>query len=138
MEESHVSIFQKITEEILLQHSNHSRKTKENEIVEFSHENFLFMITRFKRINWKEYTGFFQYQYFLYVFDKRLENKAQDTSTTGAFNIVVRKNVYSTFEILMQNLDAILSEFILVDDEIFDCLIRVERLDPIYMEIGKD
>ena len=111
---------------------------KENEIVEFSHENFLFMITRFKRINWKEYTGFFQYQYFLYIFDKRLENKAQDTSTTGAFNIVVRENVYSTFEILMQNLDAILSEFILVDDEIFDCLIRVERLDPIYMEIGKD
>jgi len=138
MEESHVSIFQKITEEILLQHSNHSRKMKENEIVEFSHENFLFMITRFKRINWKEYTGFFQYQYFLYIFDKRLENKAQDTSTTGAFNIVVRENVYSTFEILMQNLDAILSEFILVDDEIFDCLIRVERLDPIYMEIGKD
>ncbi|MFS0749841.1 recombinase family protein [Oceanobacillus sp. 1P07AA] len=41
-----------------MHHKNYSRKTKENEIVEYRHNNFLFMFTRFKRINWKEYKGF--------------------------------------------------------------------------------
>lgn len=121
-------------EEIYMHHTNHSRKTKENEIVEFCHENFLFMITRFKRINWKEYKGFAQYQYFLYAFDKRLEITDQQNSTTDVFDTIVREIVYPTFENLMQNLDALLSEYILVDDAIFDCLERVEKLNPIYLD----
>lgn len=117
-----------------MHHTNHSRKTKENEIVEFCHEDFLFMITRFKRINWKEYKGFAQYQYFLYAFDKRLEITDQQNSTTDVFDTIVREIVYPTFENLMQNLDALLSEYILVDDAIFDCLERVEKLNPIYLD----
>lgn len=42
-------------EEIHLQRTNHSRKTMENEIVEFHHEDYQFIITRFKRINFKQY-----------------------------------------------------------------------------------
>lgn len=117
-----------------MHHTNHSRKTKENEIVEYRHENFLFMITRFKRINWKEYKGFAQYQYFLYAIDKGLEIAVQETSTTDVFDAIVREHVYPTFENLIQNLDAILSEYILVDDAIFACLKLVEKLNPIYVD----
>ena len=41
--------------------------------------------------------------------------------------------MFSTYEDLMQNLDAILSEYIMVDDAIFDCLKQVEELNPIYV-----
>jgi hypothetical protein len=121
-------------EEIHMHHKNCSRKTQENEIVEFRHESFLFMITRFKRINWKEYEGDAQYQYFLYVFDKRLEIVDKETSFTDAFDTMVRDNVFATFENLNRSLDAILSEYILVDDAIFDCLKQVEKLDPIHVD----
>ncbi|GGJ55456.1 hypothetical protein [Virgibacillus salexigens] len=117
-----------------MHHINHSRKTRENEIVEYRHENFLFMITRFKRINWKEYKGFAQYQYFFYAFDKSLEIAGQQCSNTDVLNTIVRENMYPTFENLVQNLDAILSEYILVDDAIFDCLKQVEKLNPIYLD----
>ncbi|WP_243292792.1 hypothetical protein [Bacillus sp. FJAT-47783] len=117
-----------------MKRTNHLRKTKENVIVEFHHENFLFMITRFKRINWQQYKGFTQYQYFLFVFDKRLEMVNKENSlTTDVFNTKVRGNVYATFEDLKQNIDAILSEYILVDDEIFECLKLVGKLNPIYL-----
>lgn len=95
----------------------------ENEIVEFRHENFLFMITRFKRINWKQYRGFAQYQYFLFVFDKRLE----------VVNKEVRDNVFATFEDLKRNINAILSEFIIVEDAVCECLKLVENLNPMYL-----
>lgn len=117
-----------------MRHTNNSRQTRENEIIEFHHGDFLFMITRFKRINWKEYKGFEQYQYFLYAFDKRLEIPVRETSTKDVFATVVREGVYPTFENLMLNLDAILSEYILVDDSIFECLKRVEKLNPIYLD----
>lgn len=110
-------------EELHLQRTNHLRKTMENEIVEFRHENFLFMITRFKRINWKQYRGFAQYQYFLFVFDKRLE----------VVNKEVRDNVFATFEDLKRNINAILSEFIIVEDAVCECLKLVENLNPMYL-----
>lgn len=116
-------------EEIQLRQTNNSRKSNENKIVEFHFEKFLFMITRFKRINWKEYKGAAQYQYFLYIFDKRLELTDEEV-----FNSIIRENVYPTFESLIDILDAILSEFILVEDAIFDCLKQVEELDPIYLD----
>lgn len=117
-----------------MQRTNHSRKTKENEIVEFRHENFLFMITRFKRINWKQYKGFAQYQYFLFVLDKKLEMVNKENSLTDVFYAVVRDNVFATFEDLTHNIDAILSEYILVDNAIFDCLILLEKLNPNYLD----
>jgi hypothetical protein len=117
-----------------MHHTNHSRKIMENEIVEYRHENFLFMITRFQRINWKEYKGFAQYQYFFYVFDKSLKTAGQQCSNTDVLNTIVIENMYPTFENLIQNLDAILCEYILVDDAIFDCLKQVEKLNPIYVD----
>lgn len=121
-------------EEIHLQQTNNSRKTMENEIVEFHHEDYQFIITRFKRINWKQYKGFAQYQYFLFVFDKRLAKVINGDSITEVFNTEIRDNVFETFESLKQNLDAILSEYILDDDAIFECLRRVEKLNPIYLD----
>lgn len=121
-------------EEIHLQRTNHSRKTKENEIGEFRHENFLFMITRFKRINWKQYKGFAQYQYFLFVLEKSLEMVNKENSLTDVFYTEVRDSVFATFEDLTQNIDAILSEYILVDNAIFDCLKLLEKLNPIYLD----
>lgn len=126
-------------EEIHLQQTNNSRKTMENEIVEFHHEDYQFIITRFKRINWKQYKGFAQYQYFLFVFDKRLAKVIKEDSITDVFNTEIRDNVFETFEHLTQNLDAILSEYILDDDAIFECLKVVEKLNPIYLDnIGKE
>jgi|SRR5699024_3830443 len=121
-------------EEIRLQQTNNSRKAMENEIVEFHHEDFQFIITRFKRINWKQYKGFVQYQYFLFVFDKRLAKVIKEDSITDVFNTEIRDNVFETFEHLKQNLDAILSEYILDDDAIFECLTVVEKLNPIYLD----
>lgn len=123
-------------EEIHLQRTNHSRKTMENEIVEFHHEDYQFIFTRFKKINWKQYKGFAQYQYFLFVFDKRLAKVNKEDSLTEVFNTEIRDNVFETFENLKQNIDAILSEYILDDDAIFECLKVVEKLNPIYL--GKD
>lgn len=121
-------------EEIHLQQINNSRKTMENEIVEFNHEDYQFIITRFKRINWKQYKGFSQYQYFLFVFDKRLAKVNNGDSITEVFNTEIRDNVFETFESLKQNLDVILSEYILNDDAIFRCLKVVEKLNPIYLD----
>ncbi|RSK36623.1 hypothetical protein [Bhargavaea beijingensis] len=115
-----------------MQQTNNSRKTMENEIVD--HEDYQFIITRFKRINWKQYKGFAQYQYFLFVFDKRLAKVIKDDSITDVFNTEIRDNVFETFEHLKQNLDAILSEYILDDDAIFECLKVVEKLNPIYLD----
>ena len=123
-------------EEIHLQRINNSGKTKENEIVVFRHEDFLFMITRFKRINWEQYNVFAQYQYFLYIFDKQLDMINQNNLLNDVFNTKIRNNVFATFEDLKQSLDAILSEYILVDDAIFDCLKQVEKLNPIYLDKG--
>lgn len=122
-------------EEILLQQTNNSRKTMENEIVEFHHENYQFIITRFKRINWKQYKGFAQYQYFLFVFDKRLAkvNKEED-SISEVFNTEIRDNVFETFENLKRNIVAILSEYILDDYAILECLKVVEKLNPVYLD----
>ncbi|WP_156289892.1 hypothetical protein [Oceanobacillus salinisoli] len=121
-----------------MKRNNHSRKTNENEIVEFRYENFLFMITRFKRINWKQYKGFSQYQYFLFIFDKKLERVNNENSLTDVFDTKVRDNVFLTFEDLKHRIDAILSEYILVDDAIFECLRQVEKLNPIYLEKDKE
>lgn len=121
-------------EEIHLQQTNNSRKTMENEIVEFHHEDYQFIITRFKRINWKQYKGFAQYQYFLFVFDKRLAKVINEDSITDIFNTEIRDGVFETFENLKQNIDAILSEYILDDDAIFECLKVVEKLNPIYLD----
>jgi len=93
----------------------------ENEIVEFHHEDYQFMITRFKRINWKQYKGFAQYQYFLFVLDKRLAN-------------IIKDKVFATFEDLTQNIEAVLSEYILDDAAILECLKLVEKLNPIYLD----
>lgn len=120
-------------EGIHLQQTN-SRKTMENEIVEFNHEDYQFIITRFKRINWKQYKGFAQYQYFLFVFDKRLAKVINEDSITDIFNTEIRDGVFETFENLKQNIDAILSEYILDDDAIFECLKVVEKLNPIYLD----
>jgi hypothetical protein len=121
-------------EEIHLQRSNHSRKTMENEIVEFHHEDYQFIITRFKRINWKQNKGFAQYQYFLFVFDKRLAKINQENSLIEVFNTEIRDIAFATFEDLTQNIDAVLSEYVLVDDVIFECLKQVEKLNPIYLD----
>lgn len=121
-------------EEIHLQQTNNSRKTMENEIVEFHHDDYQFIITRFKRINWKQYKGFAQYQYFLFVFDKRLAKVNNGDSITEVFNTEVRDNVFETFESLKQNLDVILSEYILNYDAIYRCLKVVEKLNPIYLD----
>lgn len=121
-------------EEIHLQQTNNSRKAMENEIVEFHHEDYQFIITRFKRINWKQYKGFAQYQYFLFLFDKRLGEVINEDSITEVFNTEIRDGVFETFENLKQNIDAILSEYILDDDAIFECLKVVEKLNPIYLE----
>gem|GEM_PF-4657806 len=104
-----------------MQQTNHSRKPMENEIVEFHHEDYQFMITRFKRINWKQYKGFAQYQYFLFVLDKRLAN-------------IIKDKVFATFEDLTQNIEAVLSEYILDDAAILECLKLVEKLNPIYLD----
>ncbi|QJX64610.1 hypothetical protein HLK66_25120 [Niallia circulans] len=117
-----------------MQQTNNSRKAMENEIVEFHHEDFQFIITRFKRINWKQYKGFAQYQYFLFVFDKRLAKVIKEDSITDVFNTEIRDNVFETLEHLKQNLDAILSEYILDDDAIFECFKVVEKLNPIYLD----
>ncbi|GLB61776.1 MULTISPECIES: hypothetical protein [Bacillaceae] len=117
-----------------MQQTNHSRKPMENEIVEFHHEDYQFIITRFKKINWKQYKGFAQYQYFLFVFDKRLAKVNKENSLTEVFNTEIRDNVFATFEGLKQNIDAILSEYILVDDAIFECLKLAEKLNPIYLK----
>lgn len=121
-------------EEIYLQQINHSRKPMENEIVEFHYEDYQFIITRFKRINWKKYEGFAQYQYFLFVFDKRLAKINQENSLIEVINTEIRDNVFATFEDLTQNIDAILSEYILGDAAIFECLKLVEKLNPIYLD----
>jgi hypothetical protein len=121
-------------EEIHLQQTNHSRKPMENEIVEFHHEDYQFIITRFKRINWKQYKGFAQYQYFLFVFDKRLAKINKENSLIEVFNTEIRDNVFATFEYLTKNLDAVLSEYILGDTAIFECLKLVEKLNPIYLD----
>lgn len=121
-------------EEIYLQQINHSRKPMEDEIVEFHYEDYQFIITRFKRINWKKYEGFAQYQYFLFVFDKRLAKINQEKSLIEVFNTEIRDNVFATFENLTQNIDAILSEYILGDAAIFECLKQVEKLNPIYLD----
>lgn len=123
-----------IMEGIHLQQTNNSRKAMENEIVEFHHEYYQFIITRFKRINWKQYKGFAQYQYFLFVFDKRLAKVINEDSITDVFNTEIRDGVFETFENLKQNIDAILSEYILDDDAIFECLKVVEKLNPIYLD----
>ncbi len=125
-------------EEIHLQQTNHSRKLMENEIVEFHHEDYQFIITRFKKINWKQYKGIAQYQYFLFVFDKRLAKVNKENSLPEVFNTEIRDNVFETFENLKQNIDTILSEYILVDDAIFECLKLVEKLNPIYLEKDKE
>ncbi len=121
-------------EEIHLQRTNHSRKTMENEIVEFHHEDYQFIITRFKRINWKQYKGFSRYQYFLFVFDKRLAKIDKENSLIEVFNTEISDNVFATFEDLTQNIDAVLSEYILGDAAIFECLKLVEKLNPIYLD----
>ncbi|WP_096186337.1 hypothetical protein [Evansella halocellulosilytica] len=121
-----------------MQQTNHSRKLMENEIVEFHHEDYQFIITRFKKINWKQYKGIAQYQYFLFVFDKRLAKVNKENSLPEVFNTEIRDNVFETFENLKQNIDTILSEYILVDDAIFECLKLVEKLNPIYLEKDKE
>lgn len=122
-------------EEIHLQQIKNSRKTTENEIVEFHHDNYQFIITRFKRINWRQYKGFAQYQYFLFVFDKRLAkvNKEED-SISEVFNTEIRDNVFETFENLKRNIVAILREYILDDYAILECLKVVEKLNPVYLD----
>ncbi|MFT4413445.1 hypothetical protein [Bacillus sp. UMB0728] len=117
-----------------MQQTNHSRKVMENEIVEFHHEDYQFIITRFRKINWKQYKGFAQYQYFLFVFDKRLAKVNKEDSLTEVFNTEIRDNVFETFENLTQNIDAILSEYILDEDAILECLNVVEKLNPIYLD----
>lgn len=121
-------------EEIHLQQTNHSRKPMENEIIEFYYEDYQFIITRFKRINWKQYEGFAQYQYFLFVFDKRLAKINQENSLIEVFNTEIRDIAFATFEDLTQNIDAVLSEYILVENAIFECLKQVEKLNPIYLD----
>lgn len=106
----------------------------ENEIVEFHHEDYQFIITRFKRINWKQYKGLAQYQYFLFVFDKRLAKVINEDSITEVFNTEIRDGVFETFGNLKQNIDAILSEYILDDDAILECLKVVEKLNPIHLD----
>lgn len=118
-----------------MQQIKNSRKTTENEIVEFHHDNYQFIITRFKRINWRQYKGFAQYQYFLFVFDKRLAkvNKEED-SISEVFNTEIRDNVFETFENLKRNIVAILREYILDDYAILECLKVVEKLNPVYLD----
>lgn len=106
----------------------------ENEIIEFYYEDYQFIITRFKRINWKQYEGFAQYQYFLFVFDKRLAKINQENSLIEVFNTEIRDIAFATFEDLTQNIDAVLSEYILVENAIFECLKQVEKLNPIYLD----
>ncbi|MFC4558393.1 hypothetical protein ACFO3D_09230 [Virgibacillus kekensis] len=117
-----------------MQRTNHSRKTMENEIVEFRHEDYQFIITRFKKINWMQYKGFAQYQYFLFVFNKRLAKINKENSLVEVFNTEIRDSVFATFEDLTQNIDAVLSEYILGDAAIFECLKLVEKLNPIYLD----
>ena len=67
------------------------------------------------------------------MFDKRLA-KVNEDSITDVFNTEIRDGVFETFENLKQNIDAILSEYILDEDAIFECLKVVEKLNPIYLE----
>ncbi|GAE27472.1 hypothetical protein JCM9140_3620 [Halalkalibacter wakoensis JCM 9140] len=106
----------------------------ENEIVEFHYEDYQFVITRFKRINWKQYEVFAQFQYFLFLFGKRLAKINKENSLIEVFNTEIRDLVFATFEDLTLNIDSVLSEYILVDDAIFECLKQVEKLNPIYLD----
>ncbi|WP_143060108.1 hypothetical protein [Salinibacillus kushneri] len=117
---------------------NNSRKFKEYDIVEFRHNDILFMITRFRRINWREYNGFAQYQYFVYILDNTFKVISEENGQEDVFNIMVYNNVYPTFEDLTSNIGAILSEYILEDEVAFECLKRIEHLHPIYKNRNKE
>ncbi len=121
-----------------MQQTNHSRKPMENEIVKFNYEDYQFIITRFKKINWDQYKGDAQYQYFLFVFDKRLESIKKENSLVEVFNTEIRDNVFETFEDLTQNIDAVLGEYILNEVTVSECLKLVEELNPIYLEKDKE
>ncbi|SES88871.1 hypothetical protein SAMN05421676_10228 [Salinibacillus kushneri] len=103
-------------------------KTKENEIVEFNNGDYMLMIARFRRINWSASKKDAQYQYFFYAIDKRLNTWERDTLDT-----IVREIAFESYEVLTDNLFPILSEYILINEAIYECLKLVEKLNPIYL-----
>jgi hypothetical protein len=49
---------------------------------------------------------------------------------SGDYNIICFNKVYHTFSDMVKNLDAILSEYLLNEEDIFECLKLVEELNP--------
>ncbi|MEN2465630.1 hypothetical protein [Ornithinibacillus sp. JPR2-1] len=106
--------------------NNSGKGYKENDIEEYQFNNYLFIITRFKRVNWMEYEGVNQYKYFIYIFDSRL------VRGENFFENLLLNISYPTFEILKSNLKVILSEYILERQEVVACIEKIERLNPLH------
>ncbi|BCB40551.1 hypothetical protein BCJMU51_5469 [Bacillus cereus] len=104
----------------------------DTQFVEFRHKENDLLFTRFERIRLalEEGQEEAKYLYFIYIFRKEHRVSEKNKMDKGPFNIICFNRVYHTYKDMTQNLDAILSEYILDEDEIFRCLDLVQSLDP--------
>ncbi|KUP08450.1 hypothetical protein Q75_02840 [Bacillus coahuilensis p1.1.43] len=107
-------------------------KGMEQQFVEFRYMEYNILLTRFEKIRVESSSEEARFLYFIYIFRKenKVVGKNQDKQT---FNIICFNRVYHTYNEFMQNIDAILSEYILDEEELWKCLKLAKKLNPDYI-----
>jgi hypothetical protein len=117
-------------EEIPLKEQHFVFKGTESKFIEFRNKENNFLFTRFERIPLEARQEEEKYLYFVYIFRKKYKINSKTMKKSGDYNIICFNKVYHTFSDMVKNLDAILSEYLLNEEDIFECLKLVEELNP--------
>lgn len=110
----------------------------DTEFVEFRHQQHDVLFSRFERIGLTDINAQEEakYLYLIYIFrrqqkrQRRFAKKRNSNMEMDTFNIICFNKAYHSFDEMVHNLYSILSEYILIQDEVIRCLNMVQKLDP--------
>ncbi|REJ29251.1 MAG: hypothetical protein C6W56_06395 [Caldibacillus debilis] len=100
---------------------------RETSFIKFRHDDYMIIIAMHSRFAWIQHTDS-KYMYFMYI--TRLQKRfiGDNTSEVAEFNILCFFGMNNTFSHLIQNVQPILSEYILDSKKIVEIVMLCEEL----------
>ena len=119
-------------EEILLKKDYLKVKGMDAQFVEFRHMEHIILFARSERMTFsntvqQEET---KYLYLVYIFKLVDQSKGKNGENT----IICFNRIFHTFKEMTENLQSLLSEYILDQDRVLKCLNLAQKLDPDYFQ----
>jgi hypothetical protein len=112
---------------VLMSNKDKQHGLRETSFIKFRHDDYMIIIARHSRFAWIQHTDN-KYVYFMYI--TRLQKRfiGDNTSEVAEFNILCFCGMYNSFMHLIQNVQPILSEYILDSKKIVEIVMLCEEL----------